>query len=452
MTELNFGNFVEKTKRGEPLTQRELFGFVTKATYDNLPDIHLTAWLMAVTMRKPPLQPLTKEEITNLTLAMAASGDILNLDEFGIVTDKHSSGGVGDKTTLVVAPIVAATGITVAKMSGRGLGHTGGTLDKLESIPTPGGMVPGMRVNLSENQFKKQAEEIGIVVTGQTGTMAPADKKIYAVRDATWTVDSIPLIAASIMSKKIASGSNHLVLDVKVGEGAFMKTLEDARELAKTMVEIGEMVGMTVVAEITNMNQPLGEAVGNALEVFEAINTLKGRGPDDFREHCIETAARMILISGKAENMDEAITIAQRTIDEGTALEKFRQMVKAQGGDERVIDDPKVLMGNVKVTPVYFEGDDGYISNVNPMEIGLAVKKLGGGRELPEDNIDHSVGMIVKAKVGKPIKKGDLLGYIYSSSSQKPEEAINSLIKSVTTSSQPVEIPKVTLETYPPQI
>ncbi|MDO9027900.1 MAG: thymidine phosphorylase [Candidatus Roizmanbacteria bacterium] len=432
---------IRNTREGKPLSQNEILNWVNGVANNVIPDYQTSAWLMAVCMRQPPL---TMEETTNLTLAMAASGDILDLDEFGIVADKHSSGGVGDKTTLVVAPIVAACGIRVGKMTGRGLGHTGGTLDKLESIP-------GFRVDLTRDEFLRQTKEVGIVVTGQTGELAPADGKLYALRDVTETVDNIPLIAASIMSKKIASGANHLVLDVKVGQGAFMKTIEDARQLARTMVEIGKMVGMTVVAEITNMNQPLGEAVGNSLEVLEAIETLKGKGPDDFYEHCIETSARMILISQKAENMEEAMAMVRRTIEEGDALEKFRVMVRAQGGDERVIDDPTVLK-IAKQYSVCYEGDDGFVNNVDPMAIGIAAMNLGGGRKRKEDKIDHSVGIVVKAKVGKPLQENNLIGYVYSDNPEKAEEAKLSLQRAVTTSLQQVEDLPVSLETYPEQI
>ena len=440
--DFNPRDVIRNTREGKPLLQREIFNWVNGVANNEIPEYQISAWLMAVCMRQPSL---TMEETTNLTLAMAASGDILDLDEFGIVADKHSSGGVGDKTTLVVAPIVAAVGITVGKMSGRGLGHTGGTLDKLESIP-------GFRVDLTEDEFLKQTKEVGIVVTGQTSELAPADGKLYALRDVTETVDSIPLIAASIMSKKIASGANHLVLDVKVGQGAFMKTIEDARELAKTMVEIGKMVGMTVVAEITNMNQPLGEAVGNSLEVLEAIKTLMGRGPEDFYQHCIETAARMILISKKAENMNEAVIMAQRTIIEGDALEKFREMVKAQGGDESVVNDPRLVLKIAEQHPVYYEGCDGFVNNVDPMVVGVAAMNLGGGRKKKEDKIDYSVGIVVKVKVGNPLQKGDWIGDVYSDDPEKAEEAKLELQRAVTTSTDQVDKLPVTLETYPEQI
>ena len=449
-SQFKFSDFIEKTKAGISLGQEEIFGFVNKVTGKEFPDIQTTAWLMAVRMRND-VKPLTIEETTNLTLAMAASGDILDLAEFEHVVDKHSSGGVGDKTTLVVGPIVATCGLTVAKMSGRGLGITGGTLDKMEAIPDRDGKVPGLNVRLTEDQFRKQAKDIGIVVTGQTGTMAPADGILYALRDITGTVDSIPLIAASIMSKKIASGATDLVLDVKVGKGAFMETEEEAFKLAETMVEIGIKAGINVVAEITNMDQPLGEAVGNALEVAEAIKTLKNGGPEDFRAHCIETASRMLMISGKAENMELATEIVMRTLDEGTALEKFRQMVIAQGGDGRVVDEPEKYLHVAKKYEVFYEGSEYlYFENVNAKKIGEAVRDLGGGRVKSKDEeIDRSVGMMIKAKVGKTLKPRDLLGCVYSDDPEKAQIAIQSLKNSLSFSREAVNIPKITRGTYP---
>jgi len=384
---------------------------------------------------------------------MAASGDILDLSEFGHVVDKHSSGGIGDKTTLVVAPIVAACGLTVAKMSGRGLGMTGGTLDKLESIPTPDGEVPGFNVKLTEEEFKKQAREIGIVISGQTGEMAPADGILYAIRDVTETIDSIPLIASSIMSKKIASGATDLVLDVKVGKGAFMKTPEEAFELARTMVDIGKKVGINVVAEITNMDQPLGEAAGNALEVLEAINTLEGNGPEDFTQHCIETASRMLVISGGAKDMAEAKILVIRTIDERTALEKFRQMVKAQGGNEKVVDHPEKILTLADKFPIHYQGKIAlFVSDVNAEAVGLAVKDLGGGREKKGDRIDYSVGIKVIAKVGKTVNPGDEIAIVFSNNPINASAAIRSLNQAITITDQSVKIPPITLGTYPAEI
>ena len=447
--QFNFNSFIEKTKKGIILDQAEIFSFVNKVTNKEIPDIQTTAWLMAVRMRSEN-KPFTIDETTDLTLAMAASGDILDLSEFVHVVDKHSSGGVGDKTTLVVGPIVAACGLTVAKMSGRGLGITGGTLDKLESVPNKNGKVPGLNVKLTEEEFRQQARDIGIVVSGQTGTMAPADGILYALRDITGTVDSIPLIAASIMSKKIASGATDLVLDVKVGKGAFMKTEEEAFELAKTMVEIGTKVGINVVAEITNMDQPLGEAVGNALEVIEAIEILKNSGPEDFKIHCIETASRMLVNAGKSIDMSQAKQYVMQVIENGKALDKFKQMIIAQGGDGRAIGDQSILK-IAKEYPVYYEGSETvYVSDVNAENIGVAVRDLGGGRkESKEEKIDYSVGMRIKAKVGKTLNTGDLIGYVYSDDSAKARIAVQTLQDSVSYSSDYIAVPEITRGTYP---
>lgn len=414
-------DIISKTRDGIALSKGEIFGWINGITAGLIPDYQTSAWLMAVRMRQ---EPLTLDETVNLTLAMAASGEVLDLDRFGIVADKHSSGGVGDKTTLVVAPMVAACGIRVGKMSGRGLGHTGGTLDKLESIP-------GFRVDLNKDEFLAQIEKEGIVVTGQTGELAPADGKLYALRDVTATIDSIPLIAASIMSKKIASGANHLVLDVKVGKGAFMKTLDEARLLAKTMVDIGKSIGMKVEAEISDMNQPLGEAVGNSLEVLEAINTLNGNGPDDFYEHCVDTAARIILLAGKASDMESARKLGLQTIHDGTAFKKFRDMVRVQGGDERVVNSPLSVLKIAKAYPVVYNGPDRFIHKVDPMIVGLTAMHLGGGREKKGDLIDYSVGVVMKAKVGHTLRNGEIIGYVFTDDESKVEDAKMNIEKAV---------------------
>lgn len=420
-------DIIAKTRDGVSLTREEMFDWINGITSGAIPEYQAAAWLMAVRIKG-----LTPDETTDLTLAMAASGEVLDLDEFGIVTDKHSSGGVGDKTTLVVAPILAACGLTVGKMSGKGLGHTGGTLDKLESIP-------GLRIDLSREEFLAQMRETGIVVTGQTGELAPADKKLYALRDVTATIDSIPLIAASIMSKKTASGANHLVLDVKVGKGAFMQNLEDATSLAKTMVEIGKRVGIKVEAEITDMNQPLGEAVGNALEVLEAINTLKGDGPADFSELCLETSARMLVLAGITANMDLAREMVRKVIRDGTALEKFRTMVRAQGGDERVIDRPEEILEIAPKHPVYYHGPGGYVQSVDPMAVGLTAMHLGGGRKKKEDTIDHSVGIVMKAKIGRWLNDGDLIGFVHTSDEGMVVSAVREIESAVTVDSDNIE-------------
>lgn len=428
-------DIIAKTRDGIALSRDEIFGWINGITAGVIPDYQASAWLMAVRKGK-----LSLDETVDLTLAMAASGEVLDLDGFGIVADKHSSGGVGDKTTLVVAPMVAACGIRVGKMSGRGLGHTGGTLDKLEAIP-------GFRVDLSKDEFVAQIEKEGIVVTGQTSELAPADGKLYGLRDVTATIDSIPLIAASIMSKKIASGANHLVLDVKVGDGAFMKTLDEARELARTMVDIGKSIGMKVEAEISDMNQPLGEAVGNALEVLEAINTLKGEGPADFYDHCIDTAARIILLVGRANDLESARSLVKQTISDGTALEKFQIMVKAQGGNERVVDIPLKVMKIANAHPVTYNGPDKFIHKVDPMIVGLTAMHLGGGREKKGDLIDYSVGIVMKAKVGQSLHNGEVIGYIFTDDLGKVDKAKTDIEKAVVVGDDRIEALPLIYET-----
>lgn len=413
---------IEKTRDGfqfgTKLSPAEIFAWVNDYTEGKVTDYQASAWLMAVRMREWSADArLSLPETVALTLAMAASGEVLNLDRLGIVADKHSSGGVGDKTTLVVAPLVAACGIRVGKMSGRGLGHTGGTLDKLESIP-------GFRVDLTRDEFLQQVEERGIVVTGQTVELAPADGKFYALRDVTATVDSIPLIAASIMSKKIASGANVLVLDVTCGEGAFMKTREDAEHLARTMVDIGKSLGIKVVAEITDMSQPRGLAVGNSLEVLEAINTLKGEGFKEFEDYCVETAARIVFMSGGASSSEEAESLVREKITDKSALEKFRTMVQAQSGDPHVVDDPLRVL-KFATPHVVFAQQSGYIARVDPMAVGLTAMGLGGGRQKKGDIIDHSVGVMLMptTKVAQYVEKDQPLFWVYTNDSDAYKQA-----------------------------
>ena len=353
------------------------------------------------------LKDMDDRETTDLTLAMAHSGDVLDLTPIiGKAVDKHSTGGVGDKTTLVVEPLVAACGLKIAKMSGRGLGFSGGTLDKLESIP-------GFRVDLSKQEFLDQVSRIGIVLSGQSGDMAPADGKMYALRDVTGTVQSIPLIAASVMSKKIAAGAHTIVLDVKTGNGAFMESLEDARKLAVLMVSIGQLSGRKVVALLSDMNQPLGCAVGNALELAEAVDTLHGGGPADFHEHCLVTASHLLIASGKASTLEDARKIAETAMQNGSAYEKFHTLVQTQGGDVRVIDDLS-LLPKAPVIKTIAAVQAGWIAGVHAREIGETVISLGGGRAKKTDSIDHSVGIIVHIKVGDQIKAGDPLLTIHA--------------------------------------
>ncbi|HEY67419.1 MAG TPA: thymidine phosphorylase [Thermoflexia bacterium] len=387
-------NIIAKKRDGAELSREEIEFFIQGYTRGEIPDYQAAAWLMAVYLRG-----MTDRETRYLTLAMAYSGDVLDLKDVApLVVDKHSTGGVGDKVSLVVAPLVAACGLPVAKMTGRGLGFSGGTVDKLESIP-------GYRTDLSVAEFKAQLREIGIVLTGQSADLAPADRKLYALRDVTATVESIPLIVGSIMSKKIAAGADAIVLDVKVGNGAFMKTLEDAEILAEAMVRLGSRVGRRMVALISDMNQPLGRAVGNALEVQEAITTLCENGPADFREHCLAVATEMLVLGGKAADTDDARALALETLTSGAAWQKFRELVEAQGGDIRYIEEPERLPRARLIEPVPAPRS-GYVAAVNAAEVGMAVVELGGGRERKGDPIDHSVGVVVHYKVGDPVRKG----------------------------------------------
>ncbi|RJQ41639.1 MAG: thymidine phosphorylase [Anaerolineaceae bacterium] len=406
------------------LSKDEIEFFIEGVTSGSIPDYQISAWAMAVL-----LNGMTPQETTYLTLAMANSGDILDLSSIApIVVDKHSSGGVGDKTSLVVAPIVASYGLPVGKMSGRGLGFSGGTLDKMESIP-------GYRVDLSEDEFMRQLKEIGIVLTGQTGDLAPADGILYALRDVTGTVPSTPLIASSIMSKKIAAGAQAIVLDVKLGYGAFMKDLEHAQELAHLMVEIGKLSGRKVRALLSDMHQPLGEAVGNAIELKEAIETLHGGGPADFREHCFTIAAHMLLLGEKAKDLNAAHSIAEKAIYDGKAWEKFIQLVKAQHGDVSFVEFPEKLP-TASIQDEVRADQDGYLSMVNAQSVGEAAVLLGAGREKKGAPIDLGVGILVVHKVGERINKGDVLFTIFANDRSKLEAAKLKLNESIAIQSE----------------
>jgi pyrimidine-nucleoside phosphorylase len=393
---------VKKRDRGE-MTREEIDFFVRGFTSGEIPDYQASAWAMAVL-----LNGMTPRETTDLALAMAHSGEVLDMARFakGIVVDKHSTGGVGDKTTLVVLPIVAACGLPAAKMSGRGLGFSGGTLDKLESFP-------GYRVNLTTEDFIHQLQEIGIVLSGQSRDLAPADGKFYALRDVTGTVQSLPLIASSIMSKKIAAGAQAMLLDVKVGLGAFMKTLEEARALARMMISIGEMAGRRVVTVLSDMNQPLGQAVGNILEVREALETLHGGGPDDFREHCLHISSHMLVLGQIAQDLKNGRVLAEQAIASGAAFQKFRQLVAAQGGDAAYVDDPGKFSTAKFIEPLPAERS-GYLSQVNAQVIGEESVTLGAGRAKKNDPIDHTVGIIVHRRVGDRVARGETLATIHA--------------------------------------
>lgn len=417
-------DIIAKKRDGGTLTAEEINWFIQEYTAGRIPDYQAAAWLMAVYIRG-----MSREEIVNLTLAMANSGDRVDLhDVVDFAVDKHSSGGVGDKTSLVVIPLVAACGVPVAKMSGRGLGHTGGTVDKLESIN-------GYQVELSPEDFKRIAKTHGVVLAGQSADLAPADKALYALRDVTATVACIPLIASSIMSKKLAAGADAIVLDVKVGKGAFMQDVAAARELAQTMVNIGVDAGKKMVALISDMNQPLGRAAGLALEVREAIETLKNGGPADFRKHCTETAAYMLRLAGKGE-MKECRSLVELALIEGTAFAKFREMVEAQGGDVAQVDDPTKLPSASLVETVKAERG-GYLAEVNALEVGNAVLDLGGGRRVKTDTVDHAVGVITHVRVGDKVAAGDALFTLHGNDRAKLEAARERLRHAVILSGEP---------------
>jgi len=424
-------DIIAAKRDGAELTTEQIDFFVQAYAQDQIPDYQAAAWLMAVFLRG-----MSRRETVDLTMAMARSGDVLDLsDVLPVAIDKHSSGGVGDKTTLIVLPMVAACGVPVAKMSGRGLGFSGGTIDKLESIP-------GFRVELSVPEFKRIAGEHGIVLCGQSANLAPADGKFYALRDVTATVPSLPLIASSIMSKKIAAGADGIVLDVKVGLGAFMPTIDSAKELAHLMVDIGASVGRRVVALISDMNQPLGCAVGNALEVLESLDLLRGSGPADLREHCLAIAAQMLMLARHKDGvvppyaMAEYLAEAANTLRNGAALAKFREMVIAQGGDVSVIDHPERLprARYIEVVPAAAAG---YVAQLNAADVGIAAMHLGAGRERKGENIDHAVGVIVHKKVGEIVAKGEPLFTLHANDLAKLERAKAQLLQTVVYSDQP---------------
>ncbi|MCF6278244.1 MAG: thymidine phosphorylase [Anaerolineales bacterium] len=400
----------KKRDKGE-LSKEEIGFFIAGFAKGEIPDYQAAAWAMAVL-----LNGMSAQETTDLTLAMAASGDTLDLsDVVDIAVDKHSSGGVGDKTSLVVLPVVAACGLPVGEMSGRGLGFSGGTLDKLESIP-------GFNVNLTTAEFKKQLRETGMVLSGQSADLAPADGKMYALRDVTGTVPSIPLIASSIMSKKIAAGAQAIVLDVKLGLGAFMTTLEDARHLAEQMVAIGKLAGRKTVALLSDMNQPLGHAVGNALEVVEAIDALHGGGPQDFREHCLHVSAHMLVLGERADDLTVARKMAEEVIADGSAYAKFRELVIAQGGDVSYVDDPSRLP-QADYVEVVTAPKSGSLQQVHARLIGEAAVALGAGRARKDDPVDHAVGFVIHHKVGDKVMEAEPLFTVYANDPDKLMQA-----------------------------
>lgn len=395
-------DLIEKKKDGFKHTPEEIHFIVAGYTKGDIPDYQMSAWLMAVCF-----QGLDKEETAILTKEMMHSGDVIDLSRIqGIKVDKHSTGGVGDKTSLVLGPIVAACGVPVAKMSGRGLGHTGGTLDKLESIP-------GLHIMIDEEDFVKQVNDCGLAIIGQSGHLDPADKKMYALRDVTATVSCIPLIASSIMSKKLAAGSDAILLDVKYGDGAFMNTIEEAKELARTMIEIGDSLGKDTRATISNMSQPLGYAIGNSLEVKEAIDTLNGHGPEDLLELCLQAGSHMLIQAQKTDSLITARKMLEDAIESKKALRTLCAMVKAQGGDDAFIRHPEMFPKAKEVIPVYSQ-KTGYVKDLKAKPLGIVSMKLGGGREKTDDDIDYSVGLVLHKKIGDFVKKGEVLVEVHT--------------------------------------
>ena len=417
---------IKKRDKGE-LTLAEIEFFIKSFISGEVADYQASALLMAIV-----LNGMTPRETTDLTLAMANSGHMLDLsDVVDLAVDKHSSGGVGDKTSIAVLPIVAACGLPVGKMSGRGLGFSGGTLDKLESIP-------GYRVDLTTEEFKHQLKEKGIVLTGQSLDLAPADGKLYALRDVTGTVQSIPLIASSIMCKKLAAGAQAILLDVKTGLGAFMETLEEARQLASMMVDIGQLAGRDVVALLSDMNQPLGNAVGNALEVIEAVETLKDSGPQDFLEHCLHVSEHLLVLGKRAKNLEDGRAMAEKSIADGSAFEKLRVLVQAQGGDVSYVDDTSKFP-RAEYIEVVESLQNGYLSQIHARIVGEAAVALGAGRARKSDPIDHAVGFVIQHKVGDQVEKGEPLFTIHANAREKLAEARKAILSAHRFSEEPVE-------------
>ena len=412
-------DIILKKRANLPLSDKEIRFAIDGYVKGEIPDYQVSALLMTIVFNG-----MNARELGTLTLAMAQSGNMVDLSNIdGITVDKHSTGGVGDKTTLIIAPLVAACGGKVAKMSGRGLGHTGGTIDKMESIPN-------LKVSLEQDAFIDQVNKIGLAVIGQSEGLAPADKKLYALRDVTGTVDSIPLIASSVMSKKLASGAQAILLDVKVGSGAFMKNIEDARELAKAMVDIGKENGRSVKAILTDMDRPLGHAIGNALEIREVINTLKGNGPEDLSHECVIMAAHMLVLSHICD-YEAALNRVQQALDSGTALERLRLMIEAQGGDSRVIDDDRVLEIG-KFTYDVTSPQDGYITHMNTEQCGIASVMLGAGRTVKDGPIDYSAGIVMHKKTGDSVTVGESIATLYASDESLLNNAAQTYLEAIT--------------------
>ena len=412
-------DIILKKRANLPLSDKEIRFVIDGYVKGEIPDYQVSALLMTIVFNG-----MNARELGTLTLAMAQSGNMVDLSNIdGITVDKHSTGGVGDKTTLIIAPLVAACGGKVAKMSGRGLGHTGGTIDKMESIPN-------LKVSLEQDAFIDQVNKIGLAVIGQSEGLAPADKKLYALRDVTGTVDSIPLIASSVMSKKLASGAQAILLDVKVGSGAFMKNIEDARELAKAMVDIGKGNGRSIKAILTDMDRPLGHAIGNALEIREVIDTLKGHGPEDLTHECIIMAAHMLVLSHMCD-YETALNRVQQALDSGVALERLRLMVDAQGGDSRVIDD-EIILTIGQFTYDVIAPQDGYIIHMNTEQCGIASVMLGAGRTVKDGPIDYSAGILMHKKTGDSVTVGECIATLYASDESLLSNAAKTYLEAIT--------------------
>lgn len=423
-------DLIIKKQEGKELTKEEIRFLIEGYTNGSVPDYQMSAFAMAVYF-----QDMTDRERVEFTMAIAESGDQIDLSEIdGIKVDKHSTGGVGDTTTLVLAPLVASLGVPVAKMSGRGLGHTGGTLDKLESIP-------GFKIEISEEEFIELVNKNKVAVIGQSGDLCPADKKLYALRDVTGTVNSLPLIAGSIMSKKIAAGADAIVLDVKVGAGAFMKSIEEAEELAHAMVAIGNLAGRNTMAIISDMSQPLGYAVGNTLEIEEAIETLKGQGPADLEELCLELGAQMVYLGEKANSLEEARALLKEKLHNGEALEKFKEFIAAQHGNPEVVNDYSLMPQAKDKKEVYAE-ESGYVAEINADAIGVAAMSLGAGRATKESEIDLAAGLMLHKKVGEKVAKGDLLVTLYANNKDfsEAESLVHQAYKFSSTAVEPTLI------------
>lgn len=419
-------DIIEKKRDGFELTKEEIDFIIEGYTKGEIPDYQVSAFLMAVYLKN-----MTDEEATNLAISMLNSGDSMDLSMIeGVKVDKHSTGGVGDKTSLVLAPLVASLGINFAKMSGRGLGHTGGTLDKLESIE-------GYNIYIEPKRFIEQVKKIKIALVGQSGNLTPADKKLYALRDVTATVSSIPLIASSIMSKKLASGAGTICLDVKVGAGAFMKTLPEAQKLAKLMVQIGKNCGRNMTAILTNMEEPLGYAVGNSLEVIEAINTLNGKGPKDLEDLCLEIGAYLVVDAKVANTLDEAKKMLKENIANKKALKKLMELVEAQDGNEKFIEDTSLFTKAKDVIPV-ISSACGYVNHIDALAIGHAAMILGAGRATLEDKIDFAVGIVLNKKVGDEVHEGDVIAYVHTNG-RNTKECIKEVLDAYAISQKAVE-------------